>query len=117
MYHADPAGTARITLNHLPLSEGEAWIKLFPKHSSVSFINELTYAGYNDVPVSYLLCEEDLCIPPAVQRAGIEMMEKESGRKVHVTSIGADHCPNVTSLQETLDWILDVARRVEDGQV
>jgi hypothetical protein len=117
MYHANPAATAKITLNHLPLSEGEAWVKLFPKHSAVSFDNELTYAGYKDVQVSYLLCEEDLCIPATVQRAEIEMMEKESGRKVYVTSIKADHCPNVTSTQKTIDWILDLGRRAEKSHV
>lgn len=111
MYHDPPAATAVITLNHLSSEEGTAWIKKFPKHSAVSFSNELTYPGYKDVPVSYLFCEEDLCIPPQIQRAGIEMMERESGRKVNVTSIRSDHCPNLTAAQDTIDWILDVAGR------
>jgi len=117
MYHDPPAATAAIILQHLPLEEGEAWIKRFPKHSAVSFAGELTYAGYKDVPVSYLYCEEDLCIPPEIQRAEIEMMEKESGNKVNVTSIKSDHCPNITATQEIIDWILDVARRAKDSRV
>ena len=116
MYQAEPAATAKIILNHLPLSEGEAWVKRFPKHSAISFINELTHAGYNDVPVSYLVCEDDLCIPATIQRAEIKMIE-ESGRKVYVTSIQADHCPNITAPQDTVDWIVDLAKRAEDGLV
>ena len=117
MYHDPPAATAAVVLSHLSLEEGEAWIKKFSKHSAVSFIGELTYAGYKDIPVSYLFCEEDLCIPSKIQKAEIEMMEKESGQKVNVTSIKADHCPNITATQETIDWILDVAERAKDNRV
>jgi hypothetical protein len=77
----------------------------------------LTYAGYKDVPVSYLFCEEDLCIPAKIQTAEIEMMEKESEKKVNVTSIKANHCPNVTATQKVIDWILNVAGRAEDNRV
>ena len=116
MYHDPPAATAAIALSHLPLGEGEAWVKKFAKHSAVSFAGELTHAGYQDVAVSYLFCEEDLCIPAKIQRAEIEMMEKESGRKVNVTSIKADHCPNITATQEVIDWIFDVAGRAQDNR-
>jgi hypothetical protein len=77
----------------------------------------LTYAGYKDVPVSYLFCEEDLCIPAKIQTAEIEMMEKESEKKVNVTSIKANHCPNVTATQKVIDWILNVAGRAKDNRV
>ena len=116
MVHDDPAATARIILQHMSPEEGETIVKKFAKHSYVSFINELTFAGYKDIPVSYLLCEDDLCIPANVQRAGINMMEKKNGRKVDVISIKADHCPNWTAEKETVKWILDVARKVQASQ-
>jgi len=111
MWHSAPEKTAAICLNHLSPEEGTAWIKRFPRHSAVSFTNELTYAGYKDVPVSWLFCEEDLCILPHMQKRGIEIIEKASGRKVHVTSLKADHCPNVTSETDTVNWLIDVAAR------
>ncbi|EXJ87549.1 hypothetical protein A1O3_04509 [Capronia epimyces CBS 606.96] len=113
MYHDQPSATAAITVNHLTPAEGEAVIRRFARHSSVSFGGELTYPGYKDVPVSYLLCEDDLCIPPNIQKAEIDMIEKESGNKVRVTRIPADHCPNITSTQETIDWIVDVAEQAQ----
>ncbi|KAI1089670.1 alpha/beta-hydrolase [Rostrohypoxylon terebratum] len=77
------------------------------------FVNELTHAGYKDVPVSFLFCERDLCILPQLQRAEIEMIEKETGNKVDVTSVNAGHCPSVTAEKETVEWIINVAEKGE----
>jgi hypothetical protein len=78
----------------------------------VSFVGELTYAGYKDIPVSYLVCEEDLCIPEQNQRLGIEVIERESGRKVDVTSIKGDHIPSLSGhLAEVNTWVIDVVAK------
>ncbi len=108
MLQSQPAATAAIILTKLPLDQGEAIVKQFAKHSAPSFVDKLTYAGYRDVPVSYLFCTEDLCIPVDIQQAEIDMIEKETGRKVAVTRIEADHCPNLTAAQETIDWIVGI---------
>ena len=113
MLHVDPASTAKVTLSKLPLEEAEPLIRQFPKHSAVSFTNQLTYAGYNDVPVSYLLCEADMCVPKAVQQKGIDMIERESGRNVTVTKIDSDHGPNHTAPQEVVKWILSMVGETE----
>ncbi|KAK4945779.1 hypothetical protein LTR10_015127 [Elasticomyces elasticus] len=117
MLQAQPEKTAATILQTIPAEEGTALVWKFPKHSAVSFTNELTYAGYKHVPVSYLFCEEDLCIPPFVQREGIEIIEGESGRKVDVTSIKADHCPNWSATQAMVDWIVDVAEKTQKDTV
>lgn len=117
MLQAQPDATAAIILQTIPAEEGTALVWKFPKHSGASFINELTYAGYKHVPVSYLLCEDDLCIPPDVQRDGIEIIEKERGRKVDVTSIKSDHCPNWSATQLMADWIVDVAEKAQKDRV
>jgi hypothetical protein len=109
----DPAATAGALLQHLSPEEGEAVVRGFTKHSAASFVDKLTYAGYKDIPVSYLICEEDLAGPPEIiQRPTIDMIEQVSGRKVDVTSIRAGHMPNVTAQKETIQWILDVAKKV-----
>lgn len=111
MSQSQPDKTAAIIMQTIPLEEATDWVKKFPKHSAVSFTDNLTYAGFKDIPVSYLYCEVDRCIPANIQQAEIEMMEKESGHKVHVTRIKADHCPNLTAMQETVDWIVDLGAR------
>jgi len=109
MQQNDIVGSAALVFSDLPKEEGEAWVKKFVTHSGVSFGNKLTNAGYKDIPVSYLFCEQDKTIPPANQREGIDMIEKVSGKKVDVTSIPTGHCPNVSAHQKVVDWFLDVA--------
>jgi hypothetical protein len=109
MYHNSIPVSAAITFSDLPKEEGEALVEKFPGHSAVSFSGELTYAGYKNIPASYLFCEEDMCVPAQMQRAGIELIENESGKKVDVTNIKTGHCPTVSAPQKVIDWILDVA--------
>jgi hypothetical protein len=81
------------------------------RHSAVSLEGNLTYAGYRDVPVSYLLCEGDLVIPPETQRSEIAMIERLTRKKVDVTNIGTGHVPYVSQPQLVIDWILKTARK------
>ena len=112
MYHDPISATAAIVFNDLPTKEeGEAWVAKFPRHSAVSFAGELTHAGYKDIPVSWLLCEEDLCIIPKKQRASIELIEWVSGKKVDVTAVKNGHCPQESAPQKVLDWILEFAKK------
>ncbi|KAJ4318650.1 hypothetical protein N0V84_006738 [Fusarium piperis] len=110
-YYPDIPKLAKLSFSSMPKDEGELWAAKLVKHSSTSFANTLTYAGFKDVPVSYLVCENDKTISPQVQRAGIDMIEQESGNKVDVTTINADHVPPVSSLVEVVDWIIGVAER------
>lgn len=111
LYHDDFPRAAELCFTDLPSEEGQAWIKRMPRHSSVSFGGPLTHAGYKDIPVSYLVCENDLCIPPDNQRKGIALIERESGRKVDVTSLQGDHCAPASRGQEVSQWVLAVARK------
>ncbi|KAI1624495.1 Alpha/beta hydrolase fold-1 [Exophiala viscosa] len=114
MLMEDPAATAGMICQKLPPEEGEALVRDFAKHSAQSFGNELTHAGYKDIPVSYLFCEEDMAGPPDFQRDMIAMIEEVSGRKVDVTSIKADHCPHLSAEKETIEWALSVAKKAEE---
>lgn len=98
----------------LPRAEAKAWMSRMSSHSSTSFADVLTYAGYKDVPVSYLLCEKDVVIPPQRQRDMINMVESQSGRKVDVTSIPADHGANISASQQMVDWIVAMAEKPEN---
>lgn len=102
---------AKLCFSDSPKEEGLRWSEQFSQHSAVSFANPLTHAGYKDVPVSYLICEEDLVIPPEVQKREIEMIEAETGEKVDVTSIKAGHCPTAAFQGQVVAWLLDVASK------
>jgi pimeloyl-ACP methyl ester carboxylesterase len=110
-YQLNITHNAAIEFSDLPPAEGEAWASRFYRQSPVAFVGNLTYAGYKDVPISYLVCEKDLVIPPTVQRSEIAMIERETGKKVDVTSIETGHIPTASQPQLVIDWVLDVARK------
>lgn len=45
------------------------------QHSAPSFNKKLTYAGYQNIPASYLFCEADLAGFAYVQREVIAIIE------------------------------------------
>ncbi|KAK6953046.1 hypothetical protein Daesc_005344 [Daldinia eschscholtzii] len=115
MDYVDLPSAATLIVSDLPdAKEREELVKRFQTHSSASFATELTHAGYKDVPVSYLLCGEDAILPPKFQRDWIELIEKESGNKVDVTSLPVGHCPSYTKPQEVIDWIVKAAEKEEN---
>ncbi|KAJ8125147.1 dyp-type peroxidase [Lasiodiplodia mahajangana] len=98
-----------VTFSDLPPDEGREWNKKFAWHSARSFMDPLQYAGYQHIPVSYLLCEKDLVVPPDVQWKGIKMIEEATGGKVDVTKFQTGHCPSASVPEQVIDWFLDVA--------
>jgi hypothetical protein len=95
----------------IPLSEGVEVLKQMPLHSVASFRGKLTYAGYKYVPVSWVLCEKDVILTPDFQRKCIDLIEKESGSKVHVVNLFAGHGPNHTRPKETAAAIVEAIEK------
>ncbi|KAI4862435.1 Alpha/beta hydrolase fold-1 [Hypoxylon rubiginosum] len=110
-YYPDIPKLAAISFSDMPPKEGEHWARKLAHHSAASFASPLTYAGFNDVPVSYLLCFDDLTIPASIQKSGIDMIERETGRKVAVTSIKASHVAALSHTDEVARWIVQLANR------
>ncbi|KAI1401953.1 Alpha/beta hydrolase fold-1 [Hypoxylon fuscum] len=108
-YYTDIPRVAAISFSGMPAKEGEHWARKLAYHSALSFASPLTYAGFKDVPVSYLLCLDDLTIPVEIQKSGIDMIERESGKKVAVTSIKADHVAPLSHIDEVARWIVQLA--------
>ncbi|KAH7310607.1 Alpha/beta hydrolase fold-1 [Stachybotrys elegans] len=112
LYYTDIPGVAAMSFSSMPPEEGQLWAGRLARHSAASFANPLTYAGFKDVPVSYLLCENDLAIPPIVQQSIIDMIERETGRSVDVTSIDADHVAPLSSPDTVAEWIVGIAEKL-----
>ncbi|PVI04462.1 alpha/beta-hydrolase [Periconia macrospinosa] len=111
LYHVDKELTIPIVFNMSTREQGLKYFEDFVQHSSVSFGNELTHAGYADVPTSWFFPEKDNCVVPAVQEKGIENIEKASGRKVDVTRNPTDHCPETSALEDLINWIVKVLEK------
>ncbi|KAK7967271.1 uncharacterized protein PG986_001548, partial [Apiospora aurea] len=106
IYYTDFSKMAERSFSKFPPEEGLVWAHKLVRHSAASFASPLTYAGYKDVPVSYLLCEDDLLIPPFIQQKGIDMIERETGKKVDVTRIDSNHVPILSRTELVVDWIV-----------
>lgn len=110
MESPDVNRTREIVASSMKREDAEPWFVNWPRHSAVSFTNELTHPGYKDVPVSYLLCEADRCLSQDVQRKGVEVVERASGRKVDLTTANVDHALNISAPQVLADWIVKMAK-------
>ncbi|PNP73414.1 hypothetical protein FNYG_13241 [Fusarium nygamai] len=87
---------APLTFSDLPAEESLAWAKEMPDHSTASFKEQLTYPGYNDVEVHYIVCEEDKIIPPEHQYGMIEFLRSSTGNEVKVHKLNSGHAPNAS---------------------
>lgn len=65
-------------------------------------MGDLTYPGYKQVPVTYLLCGNDLTIATEMQQQFVGLLEKESPDGVDVSRIKSDHFPHVCHPDEVL---------------
>lgn len=102
---------AALSFSDKPKEEGETWARKLAQHSVASFVSPLTYPGFKDVPVSYLLCLHDLTIPPEIQKSGIHMIERETGKTVNITNIEADHVAPLTHTDEVVKWIVQLVEK------
>ncbi|KAI6088565.1 Alpha/beta hydrolase fold-1 [Hypoxylon rubiginosum] len=110
-YYPNLTVTAEVVFSDLPLEEGKYWGRKLVKHSAASFASNLTYAGYKDIPVSYLVAESNQSIAPATQKSQIEMIERVSGNKVDVSTVNSGHVPSISHPQNVIDFILSAARK------
>ena len=112
MGYSDIPKLAAVSFKSMPKEEGEAAAAQLVTHSGPSFATPVTHAGFKDVHVYWLICEDDLAVPPNIQRGRIAMIEEETGRKVDVTAIDADHVAAWTAPQLVIDWVLGVVEKL-----
>lgn len=92
----DKAANSSLTFSDLPPEEALSWANRMTNHSTPSFKEKLTYAGYNDVNVHYIACEKDKIIPYEAQSGMVGMIMSSTGRDVQVHKIDCDHAPIAT---------------------
>ncbi|KAK5065026.1 hypothetical protein LTR84_000861 [Exophiala bonariae] len=102
---------APLTFSDLPEDKALMWANRMSVHSTLSFKEKLTYPGYNDVQVHYILCEEDKIIPPQFQQAMIDLIKASSGNEVQVHSINSGHCPT----HSQPDNLVNILKKIVQG--
>ncbi|KAI3391176.1 hypothetical protein diail_7797 [Diaporthe ilicicola] len=104
----EPIANAPLTFSDLPKNEALDWAKLMLEHSTASFKENLGYAGYNDVEVHYIVCEDDMIVPAEFQHAMVETAESSSGCSAVIHSIKSGHVPILSQPDSVVEILKQV---------
>lgn len=110
--HLDGAGAAPAIYNDLPEKEALEWANRGRSQSTISFLDPLTFAAVEHVPVTYIHTERDSIIPLEYQKAFVEKLAKRNAKNVSTVSINTGHMPNVTAPEVTAKGIIDAISAV-----
>ncbi|GKU22490.1 unnamed protein product [Fusarium langsethiae] len=91
--------------SELPPEEAFKLAKELPQHSTASYKDQLTYPGYQDAQVHYIICEQDELIIPEYQSGMVKLLKGMTNGKVGVHKIQSGHTPNLTQ-PDTLTKII-----------
>lgn len=84
------------------------WASKLKSHALATFWAKTTAASWQEMPTSYLLCEDDLVIPAVAQEQMCQAV-KESGADIEVTRLKSGHSPFLSRPKETVAWLRRVA--------
>jgi pimeloyl-ACP methyl ester carboxylesterase len=106
---ADPALSASRMYDAWPEERALAWAKAAPKQSALSFASPVTYTAFKDIPSSYIFCEQDQVVPPALQEEYVKNIKIVAGGVVDLHRLDSNHVPNLTATEILAKVILKIA--------
>lgn len=86
--------------------------------SAAVLLDPLTWAGYKDIPSTYIIAKRDLALPVGDQRAAIEVLKRNAPETsdgkmdVEVLEIDASHGVTVSKPKELAEMLVGVVQRV-----
>lgn len=98
---------ASLMYNDLPEKEALEWANHAHYHSTLSFLDPLTFPAVDYIPVTYIHAEIDNIIPLEYQKAFVDKLKKRNGKNVSTVTINAGHMANVTAPELTAKAIVE----------
>lgn len=99
--------SAPFVYSDLPPAEALKLAKEMPQHSTASYKEQLTYPGYQDAEVHYIICEEDELVLTEYQYGMVELLKGMTNGDVGIHKIKSGHTPNLTQP----DTITEIVRQ------
>ncbi|KAF7587688.1 hypothetical protein BBP40_006874 [Aspergillus hancockii] len=96
--------------NDLPPADAAAWAKKLVVHPTSAQFDPVTHEAYRTIPTTYIVCENDAGLIPAVQEMMIENVRK-AGVHVDVERLPASHSPFLSMSEETAKLVLKIASK------
>jgi pimeloyl-ACP methyl ester carboxylesterase len=117
MWRLDPSGFSELQVpareafyHDLPEAEGDEWVAKLTKQSSRAFTEgrDVTYAGWQDVPVWMLITTEDKSLPAEMQRMFAGMVKDTAD--LTVREIDSSHSPMLSKPKEVVELLLEATQ-------
>ncbi|EED13502.1 conserved hypothetical protein [Talaromyces stipitatus ATCC 10500] len=108
---SDTDGCANVNFSDLPYTNAIQHARHMKAHSAESFSSPLHHAGYLRIPVTYIICEHDISVPPDFQRSVVDMITTKASREVTTLVCNSGHFPNVSFPAELANLINSVVIR------
>ncbi|KAH7123758.1 Alpha/beta hydrolase fold-1 [Dendryphion nanum] len=103
-----PATGPGLIYNDLSEAEQQYWQSQLQTQDMATFHAKTTAASWQNIPTSYLLCENDMAIPAELQER-MALSVKEAGAEIEVTRLESGHSPFLSKPDETVEWLRKVA--------
>jgi hypothetical protein len=103
-----------MVFSSLPTEEALKWQSQMALQSALCYEGKNLYDAYRHIPTAYIFCSEDKILTPGFQLERIEFLKRaclEGGRSLQVLEMKADHCPNVSALDETAEKIVQAIEK------
>lgn len=101
-------GGGKWIFNSLPEEDADYYMSKVGYHSRQSYSDAVTYAGWMDIPTTYVSTSNDYGLPPAIQKQMVETARKE-GADIRLIEIEADHVPMLSLPDEVTRALLESA--------
>ncbi|KAI9147425.1 putative hydrolase R7 [Paramyrothecium foliicola] len=105
-----PEGNAPLTFSDLPSDKALEFAKQMAEHSTPSFKEKLSYPGYNDVEVHYIVCEEDRLVLAEHQLGMIEFLKTSTGKAINVHRLQSGHAPVISQPENVAKIVSEITR-------
>lgn len=81
--------------------------------SAVSQVDPLTWAGYTDIPSTYIITTQDQALTVDRQRAYVEVLMEHAPKEARpeVLEIESGHAPNVSRPEELAKMLKSIVER------
>ncbi|KAI5463581.1 Alpha/beta hydrolase fold-1 [Mariannaea sp. PMI_226] len=103
--------TRELFYHDLPEDEGKLWVSKLRNHSMKAFTTgaDITYDGWKEVPVWYLVTKDDKALPAEVQKMFVKDAQAAGG-DVTQREIDTSHSPMLSKPEETADIIVEAVK-------
>ncbi|KAJ4388021.1 hypothetical protein N0V93_008626 [Gnomoniopsis smithogilvyi] len=111
----DPELALRFTLSDIPREKALSLGNISQEMSAVSQVDALTWAGYKDVPSTYIVTKQDQALSVDRQQVAIEVLKEfapdEGGPEI--LEIDSGHAPNLSKPEELAKMLKDIVERAK----